>query len=290
MVKQPQRIAIIGAGTMGHGIAQVAALSGYQVGLFDLTENALQHALSRVKHNLEGAVSRNKITQAEAEEAITHIYCDTALNKVLNEKEFIIEAVPENMSLKKQILSEIDANSSKDAIIASNTSSLSLTELQSATQTPHRVIGLHFFNPVHIMKLVEIVVGAHTAPDVITASQRFVESLKKQSIVVKDSPGFATSRLGITLGNEAMRMLEEGVATAEDIDLAMELGYRHPIGPLKLSDLVGLDVRLAITEHLYNELGTDTFKAPDILKKLVGNGCLGRKSGQGFYSYDESSD
>ena len=189
------------------------------------------------------------------------------------------------MSLKKALFAEIEDQVSERVILGSNTSSLSISELARELKRPNRCVGLHFFNPVAVMKLLEIVKGNLTDDDTMNRVISFAMAMNKEHITVKDSPGFATSRLGIALGNEAMRMFEEGVASAEDIDKAMSLGYRHPIGPLALSDLVGLDVRLAITKHLYKELGTDTFKPAKVLEKMVENGQLGRKSGQGFYTY-----
>ena len=189
------------------------------------------------------------------------------------------------MALKQTLFKTFESHARHDAILASNTSSLSIDEIASVVSDPSRVIGMHFFNPVAASKLVELVRGDKTSEEVVLASRLVAEQMGKECIVVKDSPGFATSRLGITLGNEAMRMFQEGVATAEDIDKAMVLGYKHPIGPLALTDLVGLDVRLAITEHLFEQFGTDTFKAPQVLRDKVAEGKLGKKSGEGFYIY-----
>ena len=271
---------------MGHGIAQVAATAGCDVALCDVDSGQLARALEAIRRNLDGAIERDKLSASEAEEAVERVTPTVDLAEALDDVELAIEAVPEDMSLKCRLLTHIDERVPAEALVASNTSSLSLTELQMATQRPERVVGLHFFNPVHIMKLVEIVCGERTSTDTVERARLFADRLGKQPIVVADSPGFATSRLGIALGNEAMRMLEQGVASARDIDTAMELGYRHPMGPLRLSDLVGLDVRLAITEHLYRELGTETFRPPLILRRLVRAGKLGRKTKEGFYHYD----
>jgi 3-hydroxybutyryl-CoA dehydrogenase len=198
--------------------------------------------------------------------------------------DLVIEAVPENLELKAEILSRVADSAPPHALIGSNTSSLSLTAIAARSGRPAHTIGLHFFNPVHIMKLLEIVVAEQTSDETLAAAKSFAEKLGKTAIVVKDSPGFATSRLGLVIGLEAMRMLESGVASAADIDRAMELGYGHPMGPLKLTDLVGLDVRLAIADHLHREVG-EQFRAPPILRRLVRAGKLGKKSGAGFYDW-----
>jgi len=189
--------------------------------------------------------------------------------------------------MKRQVFRQVDEVAPPAAVLATNTSSLSITEIAAATNRPEQVVGMHFFNPVHIMQLVEVVRGERTGARAVSIARAVAEQMGKQSIVVRDSPGFATSRLGIALGNEAMRMVESGVALPEDIDLAMELGYRHPMGPLRLSDIVGLDVRLAITEHLHRELGGDQFRPPQILRRMVRSGKLGKKSGEGFYKWKE---
>ena len=199
----------------------------------------------------------------------------------------MIEAVPERMALKREIFTALDEAAAEDALLASNTSSLSISEMQAATRRPQRMLGLHFFNPVHINRLVEIVRGRGTSEDAIARALGFVARIGKEAIVVNDSPGFATSRLGVLLGLEAMRMLEEGVASAADIDRALELGYRHPMGPLRLTDLVGLDVRLDIARYLHEQLGAECFRPPRILERMVAEGRLGRKSGRGFYDWEE---
>jgi len=273
---------------MGHGIAHVSAVAGYDTVLSDVDQSVLDAARTKISANLDGAVKRDKLTREAADAALDRVRFEVGLEAACAEADIVVEAVPENMELKKTLLRQADAAAPAECLLASNTSSLSLTELQMATQRPERVVGLHFFNPVHIMKLVEVVRGERTTQATVDTALGYVETLRKEPIVVRDSPGFATSRLGIAIGNEAMRMFQEGVASAEDIDKAMTLGYRHPMGPLKLSDLVGLDVRLAITEHLYNELGSDTFRAPQVLRRMVRAGKLGRKSGEGFYTYDDA--
>jgi 3-hydroxybutyryl-CoA dehydrogenase len=286
-VREIRRVAVIGAGTMGRGIAHVSALAGCDVTLHDPSEGALRAALATIAKNLEGGVARGKLDRDAADAALARITSSDDLEAACDGVDLAVEAVPEDIALKGVILARVSERVAPDALVASNTSSLSVTELQMATLGPERVVCMHFFNPVHIMALVEVVRGERSSEEAVAAARRFAERLGKTPIVVRDSPGFATSRLGIALGNEAMRMVQEGVASAEDIDTAMTLGYRHPMGPLRLSDLVGLDVRLAITQHLYHELGTDTFRPPQILRQLVRAGKLGKKTGEGFYTYGE---
>jgi len=201
--------------------------------------------------------------------------------------DLIIEAAPENLELKQNLLCEAEALVDRYCIFATNTSSLSISEVATASSRPENVVGMHFFNPVHIMRLVEIVVGEETRPEITETLQEVATRMKKQPIIVRDVPGFASSRLGVTLGLEAMRMVEQGVASARDIDTAMELGYNHPMGPLRLTDLVGLDVRLNIAEYLHGKLGSEAFRPPEILRRMVSEGKLGKKSGEGFYKWNE---
>jgi len=204
--------------------------------------------------------------------------------------DLIIEAVPERLDLKQDLLRQLEDASDQPFVFASNTSSLSITEIGRSSRQPENVIGMHFFNPVHIMRLVEVVVGEKTSYETVETVVEIGKRLRKEPIVVKDVPGFASSRLGVALGLEAMRMLEQGVANARDIDTAMELGYNHPMGPLKLTDLVGLDVRLSIAEYLHRELGSETFRPPEVLRRLVSEGKLGKKTGQGFYSWNNDKE
>jgi 3-hydroxybutyryl-CoA dehydrogenase len=197
----------------------------------------------------------------------------------------ILEATPEQFELKKDVLRQLEVASERPVIFARNTSSLSITAIAGSSRRPEAVIGMHFFNPVHIMRLVEIVVGEKTSADTVETVKTVGQKMRKEPIVVKDVPGFASSRLGVALGLEAMRMFEQGVASVQDIDTAMELGYNHPMGPLKLTDLVGLDVRLNIAEYLYRELGSETFRPPEVLRRMVSEGKLGKKSGAGFYDW-----
>lgn len=279
-------IVVVGAGTMGHGIAHVCAMSGMKTTLVDIDEKVLAKGRASIEKNLDKGVARGKVEPEAREEALRNLACSTS-EDAYKEATLIIEAVPENMSLKKKLMARFDELSGPNTILASNTSSLSISDIAAATKRPDRVIGLHFFNPVHIMKLLEIVRGEKTSTDTLAFATTFAADLGKTSIVVNDAPGFATSRLGITLGNEAMRMVEQGVAGPADIDTAMTLGYKHPLGPLGLTDLVGLDVRLDITKALHEKLGTDTFRPPEILERLVKEGCLGKKSGAGFYLYED---
>jgi 3-hydroxybutyryl-CoA dehydrogenase len=282
-----RRVAVLGAGTMGHGIAQVAAMAGCHVALSDTTAELVQRGLERIRQNLDEGVARGKVQYETRADTLERLSGHTDLADAIRDAELVIEAVPERLELKRAVLQEAERHAAPGAILATNTSSLSITTLQEGTNLPERVIGLHFFNPVHLMKLLEVVRGKRTAPWVVDRSTTFARRIGKEPIVVNDSPGFASSRLGVALGLEAMRMLEEGVASAEAIDTAMELGYRHPMGPLRLTDLVGLDVRLDIATYLHRTLGSEAFRPPAILERLVAEGKLGRKSGQGFYSWEE---
>lgn len=280
-----QTAVVVGAGTMGHGIAQVLCQAGIATTLVDLNADVVATGARKIAENLAAGVKKGKIGEADSQAALARLSTSTSID-VLASAQLFVEAIPERMELKKALFKDADRLMPPGALLASNTSSLSIAEIASATQRPERVVGLHFFNPVHIMKLLEIVRGPLSSSDTVDEARALAVRLGKTSIVVNDAPGFATSRLGICLGNEAMRMLEEGVATAADIDQAMKLGYGHPMGPLALSDLVGLDVRCAISEGLFAELGTDGFRAPRLLKRLVKLGHLGKKSGRGFYVWE----
>jgi 3-hydroxybutyryl-CoA dehydrogenase len=286
-VEAIRRVAVIGAGTMGRGIAQATAQAGYETTLFDAVSGVPERARVEIEATLEKGVARGKVTPAEKTATLDRLRLETDLARAVGNADLVVEAVPEKLELKRDLFRELDARAPASVILGSNTSSLSIADIAQVVERPGRVLGLHFFNPVHLMRLVEIVVAPGTESEVVDAARAFVESLGKRPIVVRDSPGFATSRLGLTLGLEAMRMLEEGVATVQDIDLAMELGYNHPMGPLKLTDLVGLDVRLAIAEHLARTIDPARFDPPDILRRLVEEGKLGRKSGEGFYLWQE---
>ncbi|HJR42784.1 MAG TPA: 3-hydroxyacyl-CoA dehydrogenase family protein [Gemmatimonadaceae bacterium] len=282
-------IAVIGAGTMGHGIAYVAALAGHRVRLADADAGTLERGMQRIRGSFDTAIAKGKCSAALRDAALAALEPRTSAVDAARDTDLVIEAVPEQLELKQRLLRELEPVVAGGAVLASNTSSLSITAIGSALERPERVIGMHFFNPVPIMKLLELVRGERTTDLVVDRARAFAERIGKTPIVVRDTPGFATSRLGVVLGLEAIRMLEQGVASAEDIDRAMELGYNHPMGPLRLTDLVGLDVRLAIAEHLHATLGDDTYRPPALLRRLVAEGRLGKKSGQGFYRWETNA-
>ncbi|MBI5515763.1 MAG: 3-hydroxyacyl-CoA dehydrogenase family protein [Deltaproteobacteria bacterium] len=278
------RVAVLGAGTMGQGIAQVCASSGARVALQDVSPEALARARSAVEAGLARLVAKAKLSAQAREEALERLVTVTSLEAAVEGADAVVEAVPESMDLKRKVFQAVDLAAPEGCLLGSNTSSLSVTELAGALRDPSRLVGLHFFNPVPVMELLEIVRGIRTTDHTTLRARTFAHFLGKTSIEVRDYPGFATSRLGVLLGAEAIRMLESGVASAEDIDRAMELGYRHPMGPLRLTDLVGLDVRLSILEHLHRELG-EQFRPPALLRQMVRAGKLGKKTGEGFYRW-----
>lgn len=280
-----ERVAVLGAGTMGRGIAQVCAQAGLEVSLRDVSEGILRNAIDQVRATLEKGVQLGKTKPEDAAAALARIHPETDLGRAADNAAWIIEAVPEQLELKQRVLAEAERHAGPEAILATNTSSLSITKIAAAGADSKRFVGLHFFNPPHLLRLLEVVRGRSTSPETLAASIAFARRLGKEPIVVEDAPGFASSRLGVVLGLEAIRMLEQRVASAADIDKAMELGYNHPMGPLKLTDLVGLDVRLAIADHLHRELGQEQYRAPELLRTMVREGRLGKKSGQGFYTY-----
>ena len=271
---------------MGHGIAQVAAAAGFRVLLNDVDRESLARGVSAIESNLAKGIQRGKLTEEDRDRALQQIHGTTNLQSCAT-SDLIVEATPEKLELKKEVLRQLESASDHPFIFASNTSSLSITEIASSSKRPDAVIGMHFFNPVHIMKLVEIVVGEKTSTTTVNTVKSVGQRMRKEPIVVKDVPGFASSRLGVVLGLEAMRMFEQGVASAQDIDTAMELGYNHPMGPLKLTDLVGLDVRLNIAEYLHRELGSEAFRPPEVLRRMVSEGKLGKKTGEGFYDWSK---
>ena len=271
---------------MGRGIAQVAALSGCTTVLTDLSADALAKASASIAASIGKGVEKGKTTREAADAARARLSTSTDLEGAAAAAALVVEAVYEDLALKEGIFRRLDGAAPPAAILASNTSSLPLTRIAAATGRPGKVIGMHFFNPVPVMPLLEIVRTGETSAETLAATLSLAARMGKETIVVRDSPGFATSRLGLAIGLEAMRMFEEGVASARDIDRAMELGYRHPMGPLRLTDLVGLDVRLAIAEHLAKELRTDRFAPPAVLRDLVAEGKTGKKSGEGFYRWE----
>lgn len=279
-----QAIGVIGAGTMGSNIAQLCVQYDFDVILRDVEGDLVETGLERIEDGLAAAEDRNIIDDADA--AFEHVTGTTDLDDVVGTATFVIEAVPEQMDLKKSVFEELDMATDEDVVLGTNTSSLPVTEIASATESPERVIGTHFFNPPVKMELLELITGHHTTEDTIARTKAFAEDIGRTSILVDDFPGFATSRLGVALGMEAARMVQEGVASPKDIDRGMELGYNHPMGPLKLGDYNGWDIRLEIGDALADELG-ERFRPPQIVRKMVRAGDLGKKTGQGFYDWGD---
>jgi 3-hydroxybutyryl-CoA dehydrogenase len=276
--------AVLGAGTMGHGIAQVLAQAGIETRLYDVMAGQVERGLASIRANLEKGVEKGKVRAEDKDAALARLSGTTSLDEAIAGVGCVIEAVPEKLELKQSIFEGLGRKLGSEVMLGTNTSSLPISRIASVTEHPARVVGLHFFNPVHIMKLVEVVVTDRTSRATADAAVELARRLRKDPIVVQDSPGFASSRLGVLLGLEAIRMLESGVASAEDIDKAMALGYSHPMGPLQLTDLVGLDVRLSIAQYLERELGP-RFTPPNLLIEKVKRGELGKKSGRGFYEW-----
>jgi len=280
-----RRVAVIGAGTMGHGIAYVATLAGCSVALTDSRPEAIPPAIRRIGDLFTGGVQRGKLGEANVAAAAARLRAERDLASAVREADAVIEAVVEDLGVKQRLFAELERAAPAEALLATNTSSLSVAAIASGMRRPGRLVGMHFFNPVHVMKLVEVIQAPAADRAAVDRAVELARVFGKEPIVVRDSPGFASSRLGVALGLEAMRMLEQGVASAEDIDRAMELGYNHPMGPLKLTDLVGLDVRLAIAEYLYRTLEEPQFEPPRILRDKVAKGELGKKTGKGFYTW-----
>jgi len=276
--------AVLGSGTMGHGIAQVLATCGIHVRLYDIDGAALERARTNVTLNLDKGVEKGKLEAGVRDAALARLETTSDLSAAIRGVELVIEAVPEKLELKQELFRRLGESLGPEVLLATNTSSLPITRIAAAARHPERVTGMHFFNPVHIMKLVEVVRADQSSAAAVALSLELARRMGKQPIDVKDSPGFASSRLGLVIGLEAMRMLESGVASAEDIDKAMTLGYGFPMGPLKLTDLVGLDVRLQIAEYLAREIGPH-FEPPALLREKVARGELGKKSGRGFYDW-----
>ena len=277
-------IGVLGAGTMGSGIAQVAAEAGYDVIMRDIKDDFVHRGMSAINKNLGRAVDKGKKSKEEAEEIVGRIRGTTNLDD-LSDADLVIEAVIENMDLKKELYEDLDRICKPEAVLASNTSGLSITEMASATKRPDKVVGMHFFNPVPVMKLVEVIMGAETSKEVFQLIMDISRKMGKDPIAVNEAPLFVVNRILVPMINEAAYVLMEGVANAEDIDKGMMLGANHPIGPLALADLVGLDVLLAVQDTLYKETGDSKYRACPLIRKMVRSGHLGRKSGKGFYSY-----
>lgn len=279
------KMMVIGAGTMGRGIAHVAALSGFEVWLADRKGVDVAPAVATIRGEMDKGVQKGKLDAGLRDAAVARLLPSADFCADAAAADIVIEAVFEDLDLKKKIFTHLEEHVRPDALLGTNTSSLPISAIAGVCRHPGRVIGTHFFNPVHIMALLELVRAEQTTDETLARALDLSKTLGKTPIVVRDVPGFATSRLGVCLGLEAIRMLEQGVASAADIDTALELGYRHPMGPLKLTDLVGLDVRLAIADHLHRELKGDQYRAPDLMRRMVAEGRLGKKSGEGFYRW-----
>jgi 3-hydroxybutyryl-CoA dehydrogenase len=282
------RIAVLGAGTMGHGIAHAAMSAGYETRLFDVTESVLERGRAAIAAIVAKGVELGRASAADGEAMLSRLSTAIDLVPVLAEADFIIEAVPEQIDLKLRLFGDIERLAPSHAIVTSNTSALSITEMAATLKDPSRVAGMHFFNPVHKMKLVEIVRALKTSPETIDAVEQVAGRMGKETVLVKESPGFVTTRINASIGNEAFYMLMEGVASARDIDKALKLGLNHPMGPFELVDLVGLDTRLSILEYLHRSLG-DKYRPCPLLVEYVKDGRLGRKVGKGVYEYPSRS-
>ena len=278
------RVAVLGAGTMGHGIAHAAAAAGYETRLFDVDPAAVERGRGAVAAIVANAVELGKVTAADAEAMLGRLQTGAVLDDALRDADFVIEAAPERIDLKLRLFEAIERLAPAHAIVTSNTSALSITEMAATLSRASRVAGMHFFNPVHKMKLVEIVRALETSPETIAAVLEVAHRMRKETVLVRESPGFITTRVNASIGNEAFYMLMEGVATAEDIDKALKLGLNHPMGPFELVDLVGLDTRLSILEYLHRTLG-EKYRPCPLLVQYVKAGRLGRKVGKGVYEY-----
>ncbi|MEM7051961.1 MAG: 3-hydroxyacyl-CoA dehydrogenase NAD-binding domain-containing protein [Acidobacteriota bacterium] len=286
MTDSIQTITVLGAGTMGLGIAHVSALAGYSTQLFDVDAEALERARRRIERNLDKGVQLGKVAADDASAARQRLHTGSDLAAAVGDSDLVIEAVPESMSLKVELFTECHRLAPPAATFASNTSGLSITEMATASGRPQRFAGMHFFNPVHLMRLIELVRGLETSEATLDLLQAVSERMGKTVVRVNEAPGFVTSRINALIGNEAFRMLQEGVASAEDIDTALKLGLNHPMGPFEMVDLVGLDVRFSILQHLHRTLG-ETYRPNILIEQYVKAGRLGRKVGKGVYEYDE---
>ena len=286
MSQKIQTITVLGAGAMGRGIAQMAAMGGYETHLFDVAPAVLEEAGRVVHQNVDKGVQLGKVEEPTAEQAKANLIFDTELAAAVAGSDLVIEAVPESLELKLETFRQAADVAPEEALFATNTSGLSITEMAPASGRPERFAGMHFFNPVHIMKLVELVKGLETTDETVGLLKGVAERMGKQVVVVNESPGFVTSRINALIGNEAFRMLQEGVASAEDIDTALKLGLNHPMGPFEMVDLVGLDVRYSILQYLHRTLG-ELYRPNNLLVQYVRAGRLGRKTKRGVYEYDD---
>jgi 3-hydroxybutyryl-CoA dehydrogenase len=282
-------VAVIGAGTMGAGIAQVCAQAGWKTNLFDAFPEGLERGMNAIDAFWDKGIARGKTTPEQKVEWASNLHAVSDMAEAVGDADMVIEAVPEIPELKHKIFADLGAMTRDDCILGTNTSSLSIADIAAASGKPDKVIGMHFFNPVPIMKLLELVKHNSCSDETIEAAKDAGDAMGKTTILVKDVPGFATSRLGVVLGNEAIRMLADGVASAKDIDTAMVLGYKHPMGPLALTDLVGLDVRRDILLNLKKSFNDDSYTPHPLLEKLVSEGRLGKKSGKGIYDWSSGS-
>ena len=280
-----EKIFVLGAGTMGSGIVQAFAQKGYEVIVRDIKDELVQSGIVRINNGLSKLVSKGKMTEETKEDILSRISGTTDMN-LAADCDLVVEAAIENMKIKKEIFAELDKICKPETILASNTSSLSITEVASATNRPEKVIGMHFFNPAPVMKLVEIIRGMATSQETFDAVKELSVAIGKEPVEVEEAPGFVVNRILIPMINEASFILQEGIASVEDIDTAMKYCANHPMGPLALGDLIGLDVCLAIMDVLYNETGDTKYRSSSILRKYVRAGWLGRKSGRGFYNYN----
>lgn len=279
-----KKVVIVGSGTMGRGIVHVCALSSFEVTMQDVSDEVLAKSLKIIEGTMQKGVERGKVTPQAKEEALARIHCVTNLEKAVMDADLVIEAVPEIMELKWEVFAKLDQYCPAHTILATNTSAKSITEIAAATKRPEKVIGLHFFNPVHMMKLVEIICALETSEETYEIASRMCQQMGKETVKINEFPGFVTTRINAMIGNEAFLMLQEGLGTPEDIDKAIKLGLNHPMGPFEMVDLVGLDVRLKILEYLHQTLG-EKFRPAPLMVKYVKAGRLGRKVGKGVYDY-----